>query len=116
MNDEQRESLVFAAESITSLTPETREAVRAALAEIDRLTEIVDKLPKTADGVTIATPCTVYVIETGGKITGHATEYNHGAMRVFLKSRSEGTRIIDSFLGISACYSTREAAEKASEK
>lgn len=81
---------------------------QAADAEVDRLRGIVDKLPKTADGVTVVP-----------------------RMDVFYPSRQELIRIIDPLhwnavyipsggcqlnrqqVGPTECYSTREAAEAA---
>ena len=84
--------------------------IREAVAELERLQAIVDRLPKTADGVPMALGQTVFTLRSDGVIRGRQV-----------------IEITDDWIGVQVgalvgtrgsarpeiIYSTREAAEKA---
>jgi hypothetical protein len=71
-------------------------------AEIERLRAIVDRLPKTADGVPMVPGLRVWIWFVGGKIT---------------EAVHSGTDPKQSYWGSALwCYSTKEAAEEAKRR
>ncbi len=77
-----------------------REAYAEQTAELERLRAIVDKLPKTADGVAVTGDETLHVA------------YGSGLIHSFVVTGP----YITSTYGIEGAYSTRETAEAAKEK
>lgn len=76
----------------------------ALLAEVSRLQAIVDKVPKTADGVPLA-------IDTDGTMVVWGQDGRH--MRATVSaSDADGFAEYE----LSECYSTREAAEAAAKR
>ncbi len=89
----------------------------AALAEcVERLQAIVDKLPKTADGVPVSCGDTVYHIDRGEASSSNAV-YPLEVQQIrgiLLVGVSRGYRIINNYHAIDErCYSTQAAAEAA---
>jgi len=72
--------------------------------EIERLRAIVDKLPKTADGVTVVPGMLLYHYATGRPL-GNVVTYTAGM-------RAHGQWAVAAY-PVGDCYSTREAAEAA---
>ena len=80
------------------------EDMTEAADEIARLTAIVDKLPKTADGVTVVPGMLLYHYATGRPL-GNVVTYTAGM-------RAHGQWAVAAY-PVGDCYSTREAAEAA---
>ena len=75
----------------------SRQTVVDAIAEIERLRVIVDRLPKTADGVPVAFDQTLFHVSS---YDGQIEELKH-------------TRSLSYWWIVEDCYDTREAAEAA---
>ncbi|MFA5056536.1 MAG: hypothetical protein WC485_00345 [Opitutaceae bacterium] len=80
-------------------------AMRLAVAEIRRLREIVERLPKTADGVPIIRGNKYYYVDP----TGYVQSLDYGA--VYFRTDSSIPDIV--YSSGERTYSTREAAEAA---
>jgi hypothetical protein len=99
-------------------TLEDAEYLQAAIAELTRLREIVDRLPKTADGVPITPGMRVYCSFVNESVWGSVSRQPEGRIKVHYDSPinliTGGkllTKCSDPWL---ACvFSTREAAEAA---
>ena len=94
-------------EQITHL----RERAEKAEAEIERLREIVDRLPKTADGVPITPWMNLYAPNV---------DYDFWALAIVSDSdrpqiECRDVRGVEFGMCASLCYSTREAAEAEKE-
>lgn len=100
---------------------DTGELLNACASEIERLRAIVDKLPKTADGVAVIVHDgqVVYVFTTlqGLFRPGQKASWHELVVRGFDGTRLEGFVAgshIDAFFP-EQCYSTQKAAESAKE-
>lgn len=100
-----------AAPAYTSI-PHTRE--RCLTAERDALQAIVDKLPKTADGVVVVYGDTIF---TADGIQCEAACGVGGNLKAFGSVGPEGylTEVTAIITSIAKCYSTPEAAQAAME-
>lgn len=108
---------------------ETQEAKSDLEAEVSRLTGIVDRLPKTADGVTVLPHDTVFDVYGDSLMVLHITEgccqddwlqkYPNMPIPEYVAFWSKVCHSIDGddweggVLALSDCYSTHEAAEAA---
>ncbi len=89
---------------------DTGAIVLAAADEIDRLRAIVDKLPKTADGVVVKHGDTVFVLayREGVEWVCNRISPQPARMEILADCKDPYAKF-----PIGECYSTREAAEKA---
>lgn len=82
--------------------------------EIQRLRAIVDKLPTTADGVTVVPGIDyVWIVRNGEALRGLVLTCFHDDWYADLRWQTENGGWCGA-PSVSECYSTREAAEKAS--
>jgi hypothetical protein len=75
-------------------------------AEVDRLKAIIDRFPKTMDGVVITPGMKVYDVQPGGYIQGVDVKY--------FEAQTDAS-IPEPVYYLPGCYSTHEAAEAALE-
>ncbi len=95
MTPEQRETIEYYVTKMMRFEHEEATAIRALLADHSRLSEIVERLPKTADGVPVAPGTTLWTV-LGGNL--EQVQISHGG-------------------GLyTECYSTPEAARAAMER
>ena len=98
-------------DAAVDLIAHLRERAEKAEAEIERLREIVDRLPKTADGVPVTPGMNLYAPNV---------DYDFGALAIVSDSdrpqiECRDVRGVEFGMCASLCYSTREAAEAEKE-
>jgi len=108
---------VIAKEAVRRLDDRTRAMSRSLkeasdrAAEITRLRAIVEKLPKTADGVPVVPGDELWVRHPDGGCAGTRRWWKHPSLGWSVGFEHMQNEPID----VSSCYSTREAAEAAKE-
>lgn len=87
--------------------------IPALIEEVRRLRAIVDKLPKTADGVTVVPGDVVWMLAMHGGVEGQPAELAVWETEVIDQDTDSREQTVCH--SIAGCYSTSEAAEAAKE-
>ena len=94
--------------------PELWPVLEAHVEGLHRLQAIVDKLPKTADGVPVTPGTTLWFCDPFGKTKSWKIGRDLRAKTTVLVEADPAGNEFEEY-GPADCYSTREAAEKAKE-